>query len=57
MLHKPDERNMQESMKATHHEQIEAVYCQIKLAYKRKNRGLGVGYNNTMNWIEYQEIN
>ena len=36
---------------------MEADYCQINLAYKLSNGRLVAGYNNAMNWIEYQELN
>ena len=54
MLHKSDESNMQESMKVTRHERVEANYCKIQLEYNPKNVGSVARWSNAMNWIEYQ---
>ena len=57
ILQKTDERNIQELMAITRHEQVEADYCQINLEYNPKNVESVTGYSNAMNWIEYQELN
>ena len=57
MLHKPDVRNIQQTMAATRHEQVEAQYIQTNLTYKPAPIGSGFGFKNAMDWIEYQELN